>query len=101
MIADHKGEIPFIVVILPFLAGITGGINYVNYPVGWLVPVVISLAIIFIGLNLFYNKLRIYKVRWIGGAHISVILFSLGWLVTVNHNELSKPDQSLRNTLLA
>lgn len=92
MIADHKGEIPFIVLILPFLAGITGGINYVNYPVGWLFPVAISLAIIFISLNFFYNKLRIYKVRWIGGALISVILFSLGWLVTVNHNELNKPD---------
>ncbi|MFA6083019.1 ComEC/Rec2 family competence protein [Mucilaginibacter sp.] len=89
MIANHKGEVPVIVLILPFLAGIAGGINYLSANAGWITALLIILSIAFIVLNLTYTQFGIYKVRWLGGSLIYLILFLLGWMVTTHHSELN------------
>jgi competence protein ComEC len=92
MIAKHKGEIPVIVLLLPFLAGIYGALFCLNTNNIFVLTVLSVLSLLFIGLNLVYTRLRVYKARWLGGILISAILFLLGWFVTIQRNELNKAD---------
>ena len=93
MIADHKGEIPFVVLLLPFLAGITLGL-YANilYFFPLLETVLAVFAVAFVILNITYRYFAIYRFRWIGGTLIHLILFLSGWIITINYNELSHDD---------
>ncbi|MFD0764705.1 ComEC/Rec2 family competence protein [Mucilaginibacter lutimaris] len=92
MIAKHKGEIPIVVLLLPFLAGITGALLRLHTSNNFVLAALITFTLIFIGLNLAYAKLHIYKARWLGGALLYTILFLFGWFVTINHNQLNQPD---------
>ncbi|MES2266146.1 MAG: ComEC family competence protein [Bacteroidota bacterium] len=91
MIAKHKGEIPVVVLLLPFLAGITGALYYLNTSYTFVLASLIFFTLLFIGLNLAYTQLHIYKARWLGGLLLYPILFLLGWFITVEHNQLNKP----------
>ena len=93
MIASHKGEIPFLLLLLPFLAGIGLGI-YLPLPGSTLAffIILIILTAVFIGLNIAYKSLNLYKFKWLGGILIHSILFLLGWLLTINYNELNDKD---------
>lgn len=90
MLANHKGEIPFVVLILPFLLGITAGLSFwsVNY-IGWVLGLLLFLSITFIILNLNYARFGLYKTRWIGGSLITLILFLTGWFCVIQYNELN------------
>ncbi|WP_454802763.1 ComEC/Rec2 family competence protein [Mucilaginibacter phyllosphaerae] len=90
MIAKHKGEIPVVVLILPFLAGIAGALSFLDTRIVFFLTSLILLTALFVILNLAYTPLRIYKVRWLGGLLIYPIIFLLGWFVTLNHHELNK-----------
>jgi competence protein ComEC len=93
MIAAHKGEIPFVVLLLPFLAGIGIGIYFPSVPFDAFIQVTLySLAFVFILLNLFYKRLRLYKFKWLGGVLIHSLLFLLGWIVVLHYNELNSKD---------
>ncbi|MDN5286029.1 MAG: hypothetical protein JWR38_2303 [Mucilaginibacter sp.] len=90
MIANHKGEIPVVLLLLPWLLGITIGINFIsaNYlPV--LAGAFIGLGIVFIILNLNYQRLALYKLRWLGGLLMNLILFTAGWIGVISYNELN------------
>jgi competence protein ComEC len=92
MIAKHKGEIPVVVLLLPFLAGISCGLFFSG--TGTLFTTIIALTALsslFIGLNIWYNPLKVYKIRWLGGILIFPILFLLGLFITTRNNELNKP----------
>lgn len=90
MIANHKGEIPVVVLLLPFLLGISLGFTvFPGVGVVWLSPIFGLLLILFIALNLSYNKLKLYKQRWLGGTLVIAILFLAGWIIVINHNELN------------
>jgi competence protein ComEC len=82
MIANHKGEVPVVVLILPFLAGIVSSLSYWSTNAFWITALLVVLSIAFIALNLTYTRFSIYKVRWLGGSLIYLILFLLGWMVT-------------------
>ncbi|TSD66518.1 DUF4131 domain-containing protein [Inquilinus sp. KBS0705] len=87
MIANHKGEIPVVILLLPFLAGITCGLSYTLPPfVFWISG---AIGITFIILNFAYSRLPVFKVRWLGGLLMYIILFLLGWIFTYQHNELN------------
>lgn len=90
MLANHKGEIPFVVLILPFLLGITAGLSFwsVNY-MGWVLGLLLFLGITFIILNLNYARFGLYKVRWLGGSLITLTLFLSGWFSVIQYNELN------------
>jgi len=93
MIPNHKGEIPVILLLLPFLLGIAFAINLpLHLNSFWLLAVFIGLCIAFIGLNLNYNRLKLYKHRWLGGLLIIPILFLFGWILVANFSETLSKD---------
>jgi competence protein ComEC len=93
MIANHKGEIPVVLLLVPFLLGITLGLNLLSGAnVNWLLAGFVVLSFLFMALNIFYSKLKFYKTRWIGGCLVTLILFSLGWLTVIRYNEINNPD---------
>lgn len=99
MIANHKGEIPFVVLLLPFLLGIASGIGFITaayLPLLW--SVFGGLGIAFILLNLSYQRLAIYKTRWLGGLLITFILFSAGCISVINNNELNNARHFSRSS---
>lgn len=92
MIANHKGEIPFVILIIPFLLGITVGLNFLSVSlfIG-LTGALLLLSLAFIVLNINYARFGLYKVRWIGGSLITVILFLVGWITVIRYNEINDP----------
>ena len=98
MIARHKGEIPVVLLLLPFLAGISCALYGNSLANKFILPCLIGFSGLFIGFNLAYKPLRIYKARWLGGSLLYPILLLLGWFVTIEHNELNKPDHFSKNT---
>lgn len=92
MIANHKGEIPVVILLIPFLLGISVGINLNS--VAYLMPVAVGFAgllILFLLLNFYYNRFKVYKRRWLGGIIIHLLLFLAGWIAVINNNELNNP----------
>lgn len=90
MIANHKGEIPVVILLLPFLLGIGLGLNLLaGANVTWLSISFFSLCLIFIILNLNYSRFKLYKIRWLGGTLITIILFLFGWVSVISYNELN------------
>lgn len=90
MIAKHKGEIPVVILLLPFLLGIALGINLPSAVyLGALAISFTGLLITFLLLNIFYKRFNIYKKRWTGGVLIHLLLFIAGWISVINNNELN------------
>jgi len=92
MIAAHKGEVPFVVLILPFIAGIACGLNFSSVNCLFIFLILLAFAGTFIFLNLNYKRFNIYKHKWLGGALIHVILFIAGWISVISYNELNKTN---------
>ena len=93
MIANHKGEIPFVILIIPFLMGIGLALSYARFAdTGLLIITVIILSAFFISLNIAYKKFNIYKIRWVGGVLIAAILFLFGWISVAGYSELNRTD---------
>jgi competence protein ComEC len=90
---EHKGEIPVVVLILPFLLGIGLGINLLaGANTTWLIIGFAVFSFVFITLNLTYSQFKLYKTRWLGGSLITLILFLLGWLSVIQYKELNNKD---------
>jgi competence protein ComEC len=105
MIANHKGEIPVVILLLPFILGISVGISF-NSGI-YLMPLAVGFAgllILFLLLNFYYTRLKVYKKRWLGGTIIHLLLFFAGWIATVNNNELNDaghfPNQPVQRLLV-
>lgn len=92
MIAEHKGEIPVVILLLPFMAGIGCGLYSFSGNIAWLAAGLVALGLLFIAFNLGYTRLQIYKARWAGGLLIYPILFLAGWLLTLQRYELKNAD---------
>jgi len=91
MIANHKGEIPFVVLFAPFLLGLITGLNLLT--TAWILPLGIAFAtagILFIAFNFFYKPLKLYRLKWPGGLLLHLILFLGGCLIILNYNELNR-----------
>jgi len=90
MIANHKGEIPIVILLLPFLLGASIGIDF-NSGI-YLMPLAIgftSLLLVFLLLNFYYTSFKVYKKRWLGGTIIHLLLLCAGWIAAINNNELN------------
>ena len=93
MIPNHKGEIPVVLLLLPFLLGIWFGLNLLSgVNVAWLTVVLVALSFLFILLNLNYSRFNLYKQRWLGGSLIIFILFLFGLISVIGHSELNKSN---------
>ncbi|OOQ59907.1 ComEC/Rec2 family competence protein [Mucilaginibacter pedocola] len=89
MIAKHKGEIPVVILLLPFLAGISIGLCYPTAKAITLGVSALILIALFVVFNIAYRRLQLYKNSWTGSLLIYAILFLAGWLITVQHNQLN------------
>jgi competence protein ComEC len=90
MLRAHKGEIPFLFWLLPFIAGIVLGMYTNGFT--WLPHIIALFSILlglFIGLNIFHNRLRVYRHAWTGGVLLNLILLTTGWLCSTLHHELN------------
>jgi competence protein ComEC len=93
VLANHKGEIPFLVLLIPFLLGISGGLCFSSaIYLYWILGPLLLLSFVFILLNLNYALFGLYKIRWIGGALMTMILFLTGWVSVINYSELNNND---------
>lgn len=99
MIALYKGEIPFTLLLLPFLAGL--GLD-VAFPCNtWLSPLMIVSAILFsafVILNIGYQKLGLYNAKWIGGSLVCILLLFAGMLCFELHRENNLPNHFSKQT---
>ncbi|WP_342647547.1 ComEC/Rec2 family competence protein [Mucilaginibacter sp. CSA2-8R] len=90
LLRAHKGEIPFFYWLLPLIAGIISALHSNQHL--WVKTIAAVLGIstlLFVGSNLFYNRLSIHRFAWLGGALLSFILFCAGWLGTYRGNDLN------------
>jgi competence protein ComEC len=93
MLANHKGEIPVFILLIPFLLGIGLGFNLLSGAnTDWLIALFILIAFVFVLLNFNYNRLKLYKFRWIAGLLITLMLFLFGWLNVVSYKELNNTN---------
>jgi len=90
MLANHKGEIPVVLLLVPFLLGLALGMQFMSAVyLPALAIAIVGVAVAFIVLNLNYRRWAIYKARWIGGLLMAMILFSAGWISVISYNELN------------
>jgi competence protein ComEC len=91
LLANHKGEVPFLVLLLPFLLGISVGVNfsYASFLI-WVITPLLLLTITFVTLNLNFAYLNLYRFRWLGGLFINLILFLTGWLSVILFSDLNR-----------
>src|ERR1700761_4052590 len=93
MLANHKGEIPFVVLIVPFLLGIGLGLSLLaGANLTALTICFFAISVIFILLNLTYTRFKVYNFRWLGGVFMSLILFLVGWINAITCNELNNKN---------
>ncbi len=93
MLDAHKGEIPFVIFLIPFLTGIACRLNlFPAASVTWLYIVLGLSSAAFISLNIFYKRFSIYKNRWLGGTLIHLVLFIGGWICVTSYNELNSKN---------
>lgn len=93
MTTRHRGEIPVVLLLLPFIAGIACAIwSTDGQPYPGAVALLVLLATAFILLNIAYQSLRLYHYRWIGTLLILPILFLTGLFFTLSRNELNQAD---------
>ncbi|QKJ30854.1 ComEC family competence protein [Mucilaginibacter mali] len=87
MLADHKGEIPFVVYLLPFMLGIALVLqfNLAIYQQVLLISFFILLAG-FIALNVFYQQTGLYRKPWVGGILAHLLILVAGILCTINYD---------------
>ena len=93
MIARHKGEVPFAVLLIPFIAGIAFGLRFApaaNPAILWFI--FSFLAVSFYILSKIYSRFHIYKRQWLGGTWIHLTLFIAGWLALTSYIDLNKSD---------
>jgi competence protein ComEC len=90
MLANHKGEIPFLILLLPFLLGIALGFNFAETRYLFTLWILFGISCVaFIVLNLGYRRFQVFRSAWTGGILINALLFFAGWLAVIQNNELT------------
>ncbi|PTR00972.1 competence protein ComEC [Mucilaginibacter yixingensis] len=88
MLATHKGEIPYLIYLLPFMAGVALALNVPMLP--WLKAahiIFLFTTVVFIGFNLFYRSFKVYRFTWTGGLLLHIVLFTAGIITTVKFDD--------------
>lgn len=95
MLANHKGEVPALILLLPFIAGIIAGLNAaVDW--SWMAMSLAATVALFITLHLVYLRFKLYNHKWFGSLLIYAALFCCGWMLTIQHTEITKPTHFSR-----
>lgn len=93
MLASHKGEIPFVVFLMPFLLGIALALGLdcsAFNPV--LVRFYSGFLLVFILLNIFYRHIGLHRKAWVGGVLIHLLLIIAGMMAAVNYDSRNRTD---------
>ncbi|MFD1255563.1 ComEC/Rec2 family competence protein [Mucilaginibacter terrae] len=93
MLRAHKGEISILYWLLPFMAGIVLGLyseGFFLFPIG--VGTGVFACLLFISLNLLYNKINGNQFSWVGSIAMHLFLLCAGWLSCQLNNDLVKND---------
>jgi len=90
MTAFNKQEIPLLMLLLPFLAGVVASFVFPcdGFMFGLSILFYVLLAA-FVVLNIGYRKLSIYKIKWLGGVLVNLLLLLAGICYIGLRNELS------------
>jgi competence protein ComEC len=89
MLRAHKGEIPFLYWLMPFIAGIVLGLyNNGSGLFPFMAGTCIIACLLFLSLNLFYNQFKGHKLAWIGSIAMHLFLLCAGWLSCRLNDEL-------------
>ncbi|EHQ30150.1 ComEC/Rec2 family competence protein [Mucilaginibacter paludis] len=79
MIAFNKAQVPFALLLLPFVAGLCLAMLYPFAAHLHLLQLALgAVALVFIGLNFAYQRLHIYKTKWMGGLIAFTLLLMAG-----------------------
>ena len=98
MIATHKGEIPFLLLLIPFVFGIGFGINlFPATKAFWILIPASIFAFLFFLLNVYYVRLELYKRQWLGGILVCLILFLFGWFSLLQYREINHKSHFSNN----
>lgn len=87
MLANHKGEIPFVIYLLPFMAGIVLALQF--NPAVYQAMLFIAFYTLLFGLillNVFYRQTGLYRRPWVGGVFTYTLLLLAGALCTLNYD---------------
>ncbi|MBS7563072.1 ComEC family competence protein [Mucilaginibacter sp. Bleaf8] len=89
----RKSEIPALILLLPFIAGIVLGLYFHNEGVAsFLTYGFICSATVSISLYFLYNKLKIYRFPTLGGWLLHVTLALAGWLCLVQNIQINRAN---------
>lgn len=93
MLSAHKGEIPFLFWLMPFIAGIVLSLYLSEACLFPYIVIFLCIAGIgFVGLNICYNQFKLHRHPWLGGVLMHVILLCSGWLCGQLNNDLHNTD---------
>ncbi|CAM3648069.1 ComEC/Rec2 family competence protein [Mucilaginibacter galii] len=93
MLRAHKGEIPFLFWLMPFIAGVVLNLHLAEAGLSTYISFLFLIAgVSFIVLNICYNKFNVQRYSWLGGALMHIILLCSGWLCAQLNNELPNAD---------
>jgi competence protein ComEC len=86
----YKAEIPFALLLLPFLAGLGLVAAYPLTAYTLLLQIGFGLMLsAFVILNIAYQKLNLHKIKWLGGAIVSLLLFLGGMICFESNREIN------------
>lgn len=91
MLRAHKGEIPFFYWLMPFIAGIVGGIYCGNASLLPVSVITCTVSVVgFVVLNVLYNRLHVHRYAWLGSVLMHMFLLCAGWLLSYEHNNSNR-----------
>ncbi len=91
----HKGEIPFVRLLLPFICGILLGWYSPHYfSFSFCVALLFSSFIFFLASRIFHKKYPYRHFRWFLGLQIHLFIFMLAWVLT-SYPEGFRPQKKL------
>lgn len=83
-------QAPFVRLVIPLAAGIiTAAFIAVQVPYSF--PVILVFAVLFIFFSFSPSLYSKYVFRWVYGAFLSVLLFILGYAITISNTEILHP----------
>lgn len=93
MKASRKHAYPFVLLLVPFAAGILFLIKMPDIAgYAWPAWTCFTSAALFILLNVFYKHLKVFKYAWLGSLLAATFLFTIGVILTYQSTLINRPD---------
>ncbi len=93
----YKGEIPFVRLIIPLIAGLSLGYIFIH-EMAFNLAILLAFVslLVFAVLTVTYRKFSLYRIRWLAGLLLHFFIFLAGyWLIVSSSERLDKTHYSL------